>query len=43
LFGSDFPLLSPLRYYKEWEKVDLEEQLKIKIEGENAYRIFFKT
>ncbi|MGB9779369.1 amidohydrolase family protein [Caldanaerobacter sp.] len=42
LFGSDFPLISPLRYYREWDKINLAQELKIKIEGENAYKLLFK-
>ncbi|AFV10653.1 amidohydrolase 2 [Thermacetogenium phaeum DSM 12270] len=38
LLGSDFPLLSPARYYKEWAATDLTEEEKRGIWGENAAR-----
>lgn len=36
LFGSDFPLLSPKRYLSELERVNLTEEERRKILGENA-------
>lgn len=41
VLGSDFPLLSPARYYREWSKTNLTEEEKMKINGENAYKILF--
>ena len=40
LLGSDFPLLSPSRYYREWAATDLGEEEKEGIWGENAARFF---
>lgn len=40
LLGSDFPLLSPARYYKEWAQTNLTAQEKADIWGENAARLF---
>ncbi|NPV28948.1 MAG: amidohydrolase [Firmicutes bacterium] len=39
LLGSDFPLLSPARYYKEWEQTNLTEEERAGIWGENAARL----
>ncbi|QSZ27311.1 amidohydrolase family protein [Aceticella autotrophica] len=39
LLGSDFPLLSPSRYYKEWSQTNLTEEEKLKINGLNASSI----
>ena len=36
LFGSDYPLLSPDRYFQEMERVGLSRTVKKKILGENA-------
>jgi predicted TIM-barrel fold metal-dependent hydrolase len=36
LFGSDYPLLPPSRYFKEMETVDLPERTKKMIFSENA-------
>ncbi len=36
LLGSDFPLLSPSRYYKEWAATDLTEEERDGISGNNA-------
>ena len=36
LLGSDFPLLSPARYYKEWAATDLTAEEKDGILGNNA-------
>lgn len=40
MLGSDFPLLSPARYYKEWAATSLTEDEKNGIWGENAVRFF---
>ena len=39
LFGSDFPLLPPSRYYKELDKAGLDQEIKNGILGENAARV----
>lgn len=36
LFGSDYPLLSPQRYFEEWENAGLSGEVRAKIAGENA-------
>lgn len=36
LLGSDYPLLSPARYYKEWAATDLGDEEKKAISGGNA-------
>lgn len=41
LMGSDFPLLSPARYSKEWQETNLSDEEKRAIQGENAFRILF--
>jgi hypothetical protein len=38
LLGSDFPLLSPTRYYKEWAATGITEEEKAGIWGDNATR-----
>lgn len=38
MLGSDYPLLSPARYYKEWAATDLTDEEKKGIWGENAAR-----
>jgi predicted TIM-barrel fold metal-dependent hydrolase len=38
LLGSDFPLLSPARYYKEWAATSITEEEKAGIWGDNAIR-----
>jgi len=38
VLGSDYPLLSPARYYKEWAATDLSEEELKGIRGENAAR-----
>jgi len=43
MLGSDFPLLSPDRYYKEWSNTDLTEEEKDKIWGGNALTFFRMT
>ncbi len=40
LFGSDYPLIKPSRYFKEIEEVDISKNLKKKIKGENAKILF---
>lgn len=40
LLGSDYPLLSPSRYYKEWAATTLSDQEKNSVWGENACRFF---
>jgi predicted TIM-barrel fold metal-dependent hydrolase len=39
LLGSDFPLLSPARYYKEWAATSITEEEKAGIWGDNAARL----
>ena len=39
LFGSDYPLLSPRRYFEEMESAGLSEETVRKIRGENAARL----
>lgn len=41
LFGSDYPLLAPARYFKEMEAAAISDQARRKIKGENAWRLFF--
>ncbi len=41
LFGSDYPLINPKRYFKDMDEVDISDKLKRKIKGENA-KILFK-
>jgi len=40
LLGSDYPLLSPARYFKEMDQTALSEEEKKMIAGDNAARIF---
>ena len=40
LFGTDYPLLSPQRYYKELEEADLSREDREKILGLNFLRLF---
>ncbi len=40
LFGSDYPLLQPDRYFKELEAANLSEEEKADICGKNAARLF---
>lgn len=40
LFGSDYPLIKPERYYREIESAGLEPGDVEKIKGENAERLF---
>jgi len=40
LFGSDFPLLPPSRYFEEMEKIGLSDTQLRKIKGENAAALF---
>ncbi|GAH05047.1 unnamed protein product, partial [marine sediment metagenome] len=39
LFGSDFPLLKPIRYFKELEKTGLSKDQIESICGRNAARL----
>lgn len=39
LFGSDYPLLPPARYFKEMEKAGLQEDFLKNIKGENAIQL----
>jgi len=43
LFGSDYPLLPPLRYFKEMEQVNLSKAEIDAICGGNADRLFWST
>lgn len=40
LFGTDYPLLSPDRYYKDIEQSNLDEEQKKMVLGKNASRLF---
>ncbi len=40
LFGSDYPLISPKRYFKEMEESGLNKKQISAISGENAARLF---
>jgi len=40
LFGSDFPLLKPARYFKELEKIELSKDQIESICGGNAAKLF---
>jgi predicted TIM-barrel fold metal-dependent hydrolase len=40
LFGSDFPLLTPRKYFKEMAMTIASEDILKKIKGENAKRLF---
>ncbi len=40
LFGSDYPLLPPSRYFQEMDETLLSDQVLRKIKGENARRLF---
>ncbi len=39
LFGSDFPLLSPARYFSEMEGIRLPARVRANIKGKNAYTL----
>lgn len=39
LFGSDYPLIRPGRYFSEMEKAGLPDDALLKIKGENALRL----
>ena len=43
LFGSDYPLLAPGRYFSEMAEIRLPSPLQAKIKGGNARRLFFKN
>ena len=40
LFGSDYPLLPPSRYFKEFDTAQISDQARSKIKGGNARRLF---
>ena len=40
LFGSDFPLLTPRRYFKEMKMAIASEEILTKLKGKNARRLF---
>jgi len=40
LFGSDYPLLSPRRYFREFEEAGLPPRVQARIKGENARNLF---
>ena len=42
LLGSDFPLLSPARYYKEWAATTITDEEKAGIWGDNAARLLLQ-
>ena len=39
LFGSDYPLIPPARYFKEMDRVGLDAADRRRICGENACRL----
>jgi predicted TIM-barrel fold metal-dependent hydrolase len=39
-FGSDYPLISPERYFREMEQADIDPEHLKKIKGENAAGFF---
>ena len=39
LFGSDFPLIQPKRYFKEFSKAGLRKEEIDKISGKNAQHL----
>jgi predicted TIM-barrel fold metal-dependent hydrolase len=41
LFGSDYPLINPQRYFKDIDEVLKDEMLNSAIKGENAKKLFF--
>jgi len=41
LFGSDYPLINPQRYFKDIDEVLKDEILNSAIKGENAKKLFF--
>ncbi|MGD0153492.1 MAG: amidohydrolase family protein [Thermacetogeniaceae bacterium] len=43
LLGSDFPLLSPARYYKEWAATAITDEEKAGIWGDNAARLLLQS
>ena len=40
LFGSDYPLISPKRYFRDIEESVKDDKLKRQITGENAKLLF---
>ncbi len=40
LFGSDYPLINPKRYFKDIDNILNDSNLKIKLKGENAKKLF---
>ncbi len=40
LFGSDYPLINPRRYFRDMDEANISEELKLKIKGENAKNLF---
>ena len=40
LFGSDYPLIRPSRYFNDMNNSGIDEKLKLKIKGENAKILF---
>jgi len=43
LFGSDYPLLPPQRYFSEMAEAHLPARVQARIQGLNAGRLFFRT
>jgi len=39
LFGSDYPLLSPHRYFAQWKEIALPPRARAQIQGRNAIRL----
>jgi predicted TIM-barrel fold metal-dependent hydrolase len=39
LFGSDYPLIPPARYFDELERIRLSAQAQVQIKGRNAQRL----
>jgi len=42
LFGSDYPLIAPKRYFKEMEESGLTQSQRERVQGLNAQKLFFK-
>ena len=43
LFGSDFPLIKPSRYFKDMDQVVIDKELNAKIKGKNALKLWGLT
>jgi predicted TIM-barrel fold metal-dependent hydrolase len=40
IFGSDYPLIKPGRYFKEMDAVSIESENMERIKGGNAFSLF---